>query len=142
MQKYQGRSADTCTRVPPNSEAEMGWCNRSYCSCIGIRAGKHESNPFIYASQSSTFGTDDPKSSCTSHENLLSVGSKRKLPRDSEDLLARQIRWKRINGDRGQQHRQHGPPTTEINCHSLPVRDASATWILCPWGNPLCSSLF
>ena len=62
---------------------------------------------FSTTSQNGIFDTDDPKSSCFSHENLLNVGSKRKIPRDSGDFRARQTRWKRINGDRGQ---QHGPP--------------------------------
>ena len=32
---------------------------------------------FSTSSQSNIFDADDPKSSCASHENLLSVGSKR-----------------------------------------------------------------
>ena len=40
---------------------------------------------FSTSSQNSIFDTDDPKSSCTSHETLLSVGSKRKIPRESEN---------------------------------------------------------
>ena len=61
------------------------------------------------ASQNNIFDTDDPKPSCASEseESLLSVGSKRKNPRDGEDLRARQTRWKQINGDHRQ---QHGPP--------------------------------
>ena len=58
----------------------------------------------LASSQESTFDTDDPKSSCASHENLLSVGSKRKIPGHREALRARKTRWKRINGDGGQQH--------------------------------------
>ena len=53
---------------------------------------------FSTSSQSSIFDTDDPKSSFASHENLLSVGSKRTFPKDSE-LRALQTRWRRINGD-------------------------------------------
>ena len=30
------------------------------------------------------------------------------------------------------------PPTTEIDARPLPLRDASTTWMLCSWGNPLC----
>ena len=62
---------------------------------------------FSASSQNSIFDSDDPKLSYASHENFLSVGSKSKIPRDSEELRARQMRWKRINSDRGQ---QHGPP--------------------------------
>ena len=62
---------------------------------------------FSTASQSNTFDMDGPKSSCASHEDLLSVGSKLKIPRDNEDFRARQIRWERINGDREQ---QNAPP--------------------------------
>ena len=54
---------------------------------------------FSIISQNNNFDTDDPKLSCASHENLLSVGNKRKIPRYNEDLRARQKRWKRINGD-------------------------------------------
>ena len=56
------------------------------------------------------------------------MGSKRKNPRDSEDLRALQtsLRWKRITGDRGQ--RSYGTYATP-------------TWMLCSWGNPLCPSL-
>ena len=93
--------------------------------------------------------------SYASHENLLSVGSRCKIPRDSNDLRARQIRWKRINGERGL---QHGSPTTEtdarprhgspdngdgrpppeMDARPLPLSDASTTWMLWSWGNPLC----
>ena len=41
-------------------------------------------------SSQNNFDTDDPKSSCASHENPLSVGNKRKIPRDIEDLRAQQ----------------------------------------------------
>ena len=59
---------------------------------------------FSASSQNSIFDSDDPKLSYASHENLLSAGSKLKIPSDSDDLQARQIRWKQINGDRGLQH--------------------------------------
>ena len=48
---------------------------------------------FSTSSQNSIFDTDDPKSSWTSDENHLSVGSKRKNPRYSEDLRVRQTKW-------------------------------------------------
>ena len=56
---------------------------------------------FSTCSQNSILDSVDPK---LSHENLLNVGSKRKIPRDSDDLRARQIRWKRISGDQGLHH--------------------------------------
>ena len=62
---------------------------------------------FSMSSQNSIFDSDDPKLSYASHANLLSVGSKRKIPKDSDDLRARQIRCKQINGD---QRLQHGSP--------------------------------
>ena len=62
---------------------------------------------FSTSSQHSIFDSDDPKWPYASHEKLLSVGSKRKITKDSADLLARQIRWKQINGD---QRTQHGTP--------------------------------
>ena len=62
---------------------------------------------FSMSSQNSIFDSDDPKLSYASHTNLLSVGSKRKIPKDSDDLRARQIRCKQINGD---QRLQHGSP--------------------------------
>ena len=43
-----------------------------------------------FSSQNNTFDTNDPKPSCTSHENLLSVDNKRKILRDSVDLRALQ----------------------------------------------------
>ena len=62
---------------------------------------------FPTSSQNSIFDSDDPKSSYAAHKNLLSVGRKHKFPKDSDDLRARQIRWKQINDD----HRlQHGSP--------------------------------
>ena len=66
---------------------------------------------FSISRQSSNFDADDPKSSCASHENLLSVGRKRKVQRDSDDLRALQIRWKRIYGDRNGDRRPPLPPT-------------------------------
>ena len=47
---------------------------------------------FSTSSQNSIFDSDDPKWPYASHENLLSVGSKRKIPKDSADLWARQDR--------------------------------------------------
>lgn len=41
--------------------------------------------------QSSSFDTDDPKLSCISRENFLSVGSKRKFSQDSKYLRAQTI---------------------------------------------------
>ena len=82
----------------------------------------------------SIFDSYVPKLSYASHENLLSMGSKLKIPNDIDDLRARQIRWKQINCD---QRLQHGSPTTEIAAPPLPLRDASATCMLCSWGNPL-----
>ena len=79
----------------------------SYCQRIGRRTGVHASSSFSMSSQNSIFDSDDPKSSYAAHENLLSVGRKHKIPKDSDDLRARQIRWKQINDD----HRlQHGSP--------------------------------
>ena len=62
---------------------------------------------FFTSNQNSVFHSDDPILSYASHEDLLSVGRKRKIPQDSNDLRARQIRWKKINGD---QRLQHGSP--------------------------------
>ena len=62
---------------------------------------------FSTSGQNSIFDSDDPKWPYAPPENLLSVGSKRKIPKDSADLRARQIRWKQINGD---QRTQHGTP--------------------------------
>ena len=89
---------------------------------------------FPTSSQNSIFDSDDPKLSHASHENLLSVGRKRKTPKDRDDLRARQIRWKQINGD----HRlQHGSPGNGDRRPPLPLREANTTWMLCSWGNPL-----
>ena len=71
-------------------------------------------------------------------------------PRDSEELRANQTeanqgRWMtaggRERGGPGIEDCSTGPPATEINGDPLPLRDARAAWILCPWGNPLCWSL-
>ena len=43
---------------------------------------------FSVSSQNNNFDADEPKSSYASHENLLSVGNKRKIPKDNEDLSA------------------------------------------------------
>ena len=72
------------------SVEEVAYMNRIRCSIS------------IQKSQNNKFDTDDPKSSRASHDNLLSVGNKRKITRDSEDLRAWQRRWKQIHGDRGQ----------------------------------------
>ena len=85
----------------------MDWHNSGCCPRIGEELACMNRIRDSTPSQSCTFDTDSPKSSCTSHENLLSVGSKGRLPRDSEDPRARRMRWKRIDGDRGQ---RHGPP--------------------------------
>ena len=37
---------------------------------------------FSISSQNNNFDTDDPKSSCAPHVNLLSVGNEHKIPRD------------------------------------------------------------
>ena len=89
---------------------------------------------FSTSGQNSIFDSDGPKSSYATHENLLSVGRKRKIPKDSDDLRAQQIRWKQINDD----HRlRHGSPATEIDARPITLREASTTWMLCSWGNPL-----
>ena len=89
---------------------------------------------FSTSSQNSIFHSDDPKLSYASHENLLSVGSKRKFPKDSDDLRARQIHG---NKSMAIKERSMVSPTTENDARPLPLRDASTTWMLCSWGNPL-----
>ena len=82
---------------------------------------------FSTSSQNSIFDSDDPKLSYASRENLLSVGSKCKIQKDSNDLRARQIRWRRINGDRGLQHGspdngdRRQPPSSTWCQHCLDV---------------------
>ena len=42
--------------------------------------------------QNNTFDTDDPKESRVTQERLLSVGRKRKIPKNGDDLQAMQLR--------------------------------------------------
>ena len=135
------RTTDTCARVPGVREIpKQKWTG---IIDAAVRASVEELAHmnrirFSTCSQNSIFDSDDPKSAYASHENLLSVGSKSKIPKDSEDLRARQIRWKQINGDqRLQAVCSMVPPTTEIDARPLPLCDASTTWMLCSWGNPL-----
>ena len=71
---------------------------------------------FSTSSQNSIFDSDDPKLSYASHENLPQD------PKDSDDLRALQIRWKRINGDRGLQNGSpdnngdRRPPPCSMRC--------------------------
>ena len=58
---------------------------------------------FSISQQNNTFDTDDPKESRVTQERLLSVGRKRKIPKNGDDLQAMQLRWRRIVGARGHQ---------------------------------------
>ena len=71
----------------------------------------------------SIFDSEDPKLSYASHENLLSVGRTRKIQKDSDELQARQIRWKQIKAI---QDCSMVPPITEIDARPLPLDDASS----------------
>ena len=51
---------------------------------------------FSVSNQHNIFDTDDPKVIAANQEKLLSVGRKRKIPKDAEDLRAVQQKWKRI----------------------------------------------
>ena len=90
---------------------------------------------FSVSSQNNNFDTDDPKSSCTSHENLLSEGNKRKIQKVSEESEDLSVLQK--NGSKSMVIEDSCTvfTITEINCHPLPLRDANNE-CLCTWGNP------
>jgi hypothetical protein len=72
---------------------------------------------FSISQQHSTFDTDDPKEVKTTQEKLLSVGRKRKIPKNGDDLQAMQLRWKRIVRARG-----HQPPRSTSGDQNNPRR--------------------
>ena len=123
-QNWTGIIEIYCPRIGPSVE-ELAYMNR-------IR--------FSIFNQNNSFDTDDPNLSCASYENLLSVGNKRKTQRDTEDLCTREK-----NGSESFviENSCTVPPTTEIDSHLLPLRDANATvvttCIFVLLGKPLCS---
>ena len=93
---------------------------------------------FSTSSQNSIFDSDDPKLSYTSHENLLSVGSKRKILRDTATSGPNRSDGSELMEI--EDCRMAPPTTTEIDARPLALCDASTTWMLCSW-ETLCVSL-
>ena len=89
---------------------------------------------FSTCSPNSIFDNDDPKSSYAVHENLLSVGRKRKIPKDRGTSGP-----DRSDGNESMAIKDCSmvPPITEIDARPLPLCDASTTGMLCSWENPL-----
>ena len=86
----KGGSADTCTRFPLITKQKWTGIIESTVHASVEELTYMKRIRFSISSKDNKFDTDDPKSSCASHENLLSVGNKSKIPRDSEDLRAQQ----------------------------------------------------
>jgi hypothetical protein len=60
---------------------------------------------FSTSTQHSIFDTDDPIATAAQNERLLSVGRKRRVPKDAEDLRPTYLKWQRLTDPHGYQPR-------------------------------------
>ena len=60
---------------------------------------------FSTSTQHSIFDTDDPIATAAQNERLLSVGRKRRVPKDAEDLRPTYLKWQRLTNPHGYQPR-------------------------------------
>ena len=123
------RSAWDDPAWPPDTSSRVSRTWSSQTEVVGIHKrcylhvcrspSLHEESPICSNQLKQHLDTDDPKMKGTSpsQEKLLSVASKRKTPKDGEDLHAVQQRWKRITDARRSQTRwpAHGDRPINFN---------------------------
>jgi hypothetical protein len=67
-----------------------------YCQGIGRRPRLHAPNQFSASTQHSNFDTDDLIATAAQNERLLSIGRKRRVPKDAEDLRPTYLKWQPV----------------------------------------------